>query len=673
MVCTVFLCCALVGAERGGDAGSSTSVQADLSVYEAAKNNAGRSADAHVRLALWCEEHGLTAERVKHLSLAILYDPTNALARGLMGLVAHQGKWGRPDVVSEQIRNDPARRSLIREYLERRSKTAHQPDAQLKLAAWCDQNGLSDQALAHYNETIKLDPGRASAWRHLGYKKQGSRWVKPEEAALEKAEAEKQKQADKQWKPRLQRLRDSLESRDPSRRAKAQGELADVTDPRAVPMIWAVFVIHNEQSQLAAIQMLGQVDSPQATSALAVLAVFNTHPNVRGRAASTLARRDPRDYVGRLIGLIRKPFKYQVRPVNGPGTTGELFVEGERFNVRRRYEFLPVTNQSVLDRLNSLSVPFDPFSAQNLVLAAAGAGAATNGRALLNGVAGNPSTQFSGSVYSLLYNVQAVWSQRNLQADLAIENLRQTNINLQQALIADVQAVEAINTQISQINDLALPIIRSATGQDLGVDPEAWKGWWTNQEGYAYQSNVPEYKPTYTDIVSVQSPGSQSCACFAAGTVVQTIEGPRTIESIEVGDRVLSQNSETGLLAFQPVVGVHHNKPTATLRVAIGDESIVATGIHRFWKAGKGWAMARDLKAGDRLRMIGGTAPVRSIESGQAQPVFNLDVAGNRNYFVGTNGLLVHDFSFVQPVLEPFDREPNLAVLSPKAGSAASR
>jgi hypothetical protein len=668
MVCTVLMCCALLGADRGGDAGSSSSVRTKLTVYEAARNNAGKSADAHVRLALWCEAHGLTGERVKHLSLAILYDPSNALARGLMGLVADRGKWGRPDAVGEKIQNDPARQSLIREYRDRRAKAARQPDAQLKLAAWCDQNGLKDQALAHYIETIKLDPARESAWRHLGYKKQGSRWVKPELAAIEKAEAEAQKRADKQWQPRLQRSRDSLESKDPSRRAKAQEELANVTDPRAVPMIWTVFVSQNEQSQLAAIQMLGQIDSPQATSALAVLAVFNTRPNVRGRAASTLVRRDPRDYVGRLIGLIRKPFKYQVRPVNGPGSTGELFVEGERFNVRRLYEFQPVTNQAVLDRLNSLSVPFDPFAAQNLVLASAAPGTTGTGPAFMNS-----SNQVSGSVYSLLYNAQAVWSQRNMQADIAIENIRQTSINLQQSLIADVQAVEAINAQINQINDLALPIIRSATGQKMGVDPDAWKSWWSDQEGYVYQSDQPIYKPTYTEIVSVQPPGSQSCACFAAGTMVQTVEGPRSIETIQLGDRVLSQNTETGLLAFQPVVGVHHNKPAPTLRLAVGDESIVATGIHRFWKAGKGWAMARDLRAGDRLRSIGGRAPVRSIESGQSQPVFNLDVAVNRNFFVGTSGLLVHDFSVVQPVREPFDREPDLPTVSANHATAASR
>jgi hypothetical protein len=139
---------------------------------------------------------------------------------------------------------------------------------------------------------------------------------------------------------------------------------------------------------------------------------------------------------------------------------------------------------------------------------------------------------------------------------------------------------------------------------------------------------------------------------------VHTVEGPRAIESIQVGDRVLAQNTSTGMLMFQPVVAVHRNKPTATLKVAIGGETIAATGIHRFWKANKGWTMARELKPGDRVRMLGGLATVSSVETGKVQPVFNLDVAEDRNFLVGTHGLLVHDFSFVQPVLAPFDREP---------------
>ena len=101
---------------------------------------------------------------------------------------------------------------------------------------------------------------------------------------------------------------------------------------------------------------------------------------------------------------------------------------------------------------------------------------------------------------------------------------------------------------------------------------------------------------------------------------------------------------------------MHRNRPSATLRIALDGETIVATGIHRFWKAGKGWIMARDLKPGDVIRAIGGAARVKSIETDATQPVYNLDVAENRDFFVGTKGFLVHDFSFVQPVLAPFDR-----------------
>ena len=56
------------------------------------------------------------------------------------------------------MQNDPERQAVINEYLDRRVKTASKADAQLRLAAWCDQNGLKDQAVADYNEVIRLDP-----------------------------------------------------------------------------------------------------------------------------------------------------------------------------------------------------------------------------------------------------------------------------------------------------------------------------------------------------------------------------------------------------------------------------------------------------------------------------------------------------------------------------------
>ena len=114
MVRTILMCCALSGSVGGDDNQAPAATSTDLAGYQKARSKVGRDADAHVRLALWCEAHGLTAERIKHLSLAVLYDPSNALARGLMGLVAYHGKWDRPDVVGQQIQNDPARQAIIR-------------------------------------------------------------------------------------------------------------------------------------------------------------------------------------------------------------------------------------------------------------------------------------------------------------------------------------------------------------------------------------------------------------------------------------------------------------------------------------------------------------------------------------------------------------------------------
>ena len=77
-----------------------TADETDLQAYKRAAAQIGRDPDAHVKLALWCEAHGLSAERTRELTMAVLRDPSHALARGLLGLVAYQGKWQRPEQVS---------------------------------------------------------------------------------------------------------------------------------------------------------------------------------------------------------------------------------------------------------------------------------------------------------------------------------------------------------------------------------------------------------------------------------------------------------------------------------------------------------------------------------------------------------------------------------------------
>ncbi len=96
---------------------------------------------------------------MKHLAMAVLYDPSNALARGLMGLVAYQGKWTRPDEVSRQGPGRPrAQGARCRSIYQRRAKTSESAEDQWKLALWCEQNGLKDQAIAQYHAVLRRDP-----------------------------------------------------------------------------------------------------------------------------------------------------------------------------------------------------------------------------------------------------------------------------------------------------------------------------------------------------------------------------------------------------------------------------------------------------------------------------------------------------------------------------------
>ena len=395
--------------------------------------------------------------------------------------------------------------------------------------------------------------------------------------------------------------------------------------------------------------MLGHIDGPAASSTLAALAIFCPRTEVRNRAFDCLLSRDLREIMTRLIGMIRKPFKYQVRPVNGPGSTGVLFVEGETFNVERVYRSMPL-DPSLAPQIAANSRPNTPLMVENQIALPPNAG-------------GDPFDYLAAQVAS------TAGSSRELRDGLSqLQQVRQANQAVARTLVEDVRTIEAINDQINTLNARLLPIVESATGQKLGAEPEKWKNWWTDKLGYAFQASQPTTKPTLTDIVDASS-WSASLECFGQGTLVHATGGPKPIETIRVGDRVLSQNVSTGALTYQPVMVVHRNQNAATVRIGVAGETIVATGIHRFWKAGKGWTMARDLKTGDRLRMLGSIIEVKSVVQDKPQTVYNLDVAENRDFFVGSQGLLVHDSNFVKPELEPFDQEPDLASTHPECGA----
>ena len=642
---------AVLAAVAGPD--PATGAEPDPAAYRAAAAAAVRDPEAQVRLALWCEARGMTAERLKHLALALLADPTHPAARGLMGLVADEGgRWRKPEAVTARVRKDPDLSAALAEYNRRREKAQETEDSQWRLALWCEECGLKDEATAHLAAVVRLNPKREAAWRKLGYKKQkDGRWATEDQIASARADTEAQRKADKHWRPLLATWKGWLAK--PEKRQDAEDQLNRVTDPRAVPAIWQAFAVGKEADQLRAVQLLGQVESPAASQGLAFLAVASPSADVRRVAVETLRRRDVREFLGMVIGLLRKPLKYEVRMVDGPGSTGVLFIEGERYNVRRLYS-LPLAQQ--IPRLFGNTVSTDPI--YGTVAVGNFPDPFLGGQTVGTGAPGSARRYLADAVF---------WAQvqesRIAQQEAAIQ---ESTALAQQQMKGDVAAIEASNAAIRADNGRALMVLDAVTGEKFGEDPEAWQAWWVDQQGYSYSSPKPRVVPTLDmplEQVATYAPPHHSC--FGAGTMVHTLEGPRPIESIRSGDRVLAQDTKTGSLGFRPVMAIFHNKPAPTLRLTLDGQPVVVTGIHRFWKAGQGWTMARELKPGDLVRALGGTARVEATVDEKVQPVFNLEVADGHDFFVGAVGVLVHDNSLVRPVTAPFD--------APAAVAAAPR
>ena len=135
--------------------------------------------------------------------------------------------------------------------------------------------------------------------------------------------------------------------------------------------------------------------------------------------------------------------------------------------------------------------------------------------------------------------------------------------------------------------------------------------------------------------------------CFVAGTTVATATGLVAIEKIKAGDLVWAWDEETGDVALKPVVETYINETTELTHIFVSGEEIVATPTHPFYCPVKGWTDAAHLRAGDILVLVNGEYVV--VEKVQHEllespvKVYNFQVADYHTYYVGTDGVLVHN------------------------------
>ena len=187
---------------------------------------------------------------------------------------------------------------------------------------------------------MRLDPRREAAWRKLGYRKHGNRWMTDAQIAA----VEDQKKSERIWLPQVKKIHKDIHgSNGAKKRDLARAAFEAIHDEKAIPSLYREFG-GNPTDQLLLIQALDRIDTPLATKVLAMLAVYGQTPEVRRRATELLRGRPSQDYLELLVDLMVDPFKYEVKPVGGPGSPGMLFVEGEKFNMARFYAPPPPPN-----------------------------------------------------------------------------------------------------------------------------------------------------------------------------------------------------------------------------------------------------------------------------------------------------------------------------------------
>ncbi|AWV32376.1 polymorphic toxin-type HINT domain-containing protein [Paenibacillus odorifer] len=154
------------------------------------------------------------------------------------------------------------------------------------------------------------------------------------------------------------------------------------------------------------------------------------------------------------------------------------------------------------------------------------------------------------------------------------------------------------------------------------------------------------------------------CNCFIAGTKVQTDEGEKNIEDIEVGDRVLAkdENSPDGELAYKEVTALFRNQRDDIIKLYVGEQVIETTNNHPFYVEGKGWVLAEELQAGDKLQKADGSNltidKVELVKQNEPVTVYNFAVADYHTYYVTDLGIWVHNTNTGDCIIKTGDKTP---------------
>ncbi len=550
------------------------------------------AAESKVRTALKAAADGDPLQRDRALREALIIDSECPEAHWHLGKVRINDQWMSIEQAQRQMAANPHQA----QFEKLREEHAGSLTGELKLARYCRKRkpDVSDFYYRRVLSAMNLPATtRAEAIRHLRLVEFQGQLVHRQDLADFKSQARRLAEANRRWQPRLRTWRRTLESRSQQKRDAATAQIQQIDDPDFVPVAASYVMSASASLAVPLTEKIAEFPDHTATRALTGGAVLSAHRSVRDLAVDRLRQRPIHDYVPALLNRLASPIDAHYRIYQGD--------DGEYVYVHSLYQEGPTENREfVAKRVLEETVPyFEPRR--------------------------TPRTDW------------------HLDRSKSGAPLRALEVEARERQ----ELIEKYNRELEQRNQVVMSALEETTGEKGLESPSDWWEWWSGYNEVLQEKQTRRYgRAVYGQYRNYY----RAVSCFAAGTPVATDVGMRAIESLKPGDRVLSQNVDTGELKFCVVQQTTVRPPSDLARIAVGEEQIICTLGHPFWVADYGWTMAKQLHIGDQLHSARGIRYVTDVQpAGEQQPAYNLVVAECANYFVGENLLLVHDNTYQNP------------------------
>lgn len=567
-----------------------------------------------------------------------------SLANALKGQMkdAH-GQW----VSIDETIKDVSHANRVTEYESRRDSMDDTAADHWQLSRWCRGQHMPGRARAHALRVVELQRDHVAAHRYLGNVQVGDAWVLAEEAVQQEKQLRETERNLKAYSPKIHAIAESFKLNDSGVLKKARKQLTRIDTPDAIDAVLLEASNGTDEFAVAAVEWLQDREEADAAVALARLAVFDQRRGLRDLATQSLKKFDPALFVPTMLDWCQGTIE---------STHSLVFNEGDRsYQVVRQYRREDAEGVKVLDSVTQV------FAVQG-------------GQAVGGGViASRDAVESLHTESARDASVVRSEAERFNERSRFLQSRTAAVIGQLDSSFSGEQSAESIRDwwfAYRGYGDTGIPpverrLVRNVAYRAVGnsapigsspIRVRALSNRSGSQKGDSSEPQEPQEKQTWAQKKAASVPQATigvyvrpAADCLVAGTLVWTDRGMRPVESLRLGDQVLSCDVQTGALSYQSVLRQTVREPEPLTKIQLGSDEIVASKGHPFWVVGRGWTTTEQLVPGDALHGADGVAVIDSLTPANTDKTYNLVVEQTHSYFVGKSRILSHDAEVERP------------------------